>query len=398
MKRKNKFILFMFILLVLIFILKNIIYQKKIKYEIKYNDNYFNVIQEKKNNSYYIEIVGKNIKYPLKVNNKNEKTNKIVNNIYYYNDENYECILPIINYNVLYDMVCLNDGILYSYINLYGGNSNLDEYVKNIKEYNVDQFKNDISKETNVQGIIWYDNNKINKIVAITSYNGVITQKGEVKLFNKDLYDNQISAFVDKFYLIADYDEEYDFKKFYVVDLDNNEVFTIKSKNEISFDSYIQGVVDDIVYLYDIDNEIQYSIDVKSKKIKVVSSNEKVKYYENEKWTTISKAKANKKLLFNYDSLDNNFSSYDRAVKSGYNYYLFKYEKDFYRLFRVNENMLDVVKYIADVPSQNVTIDDDSLYFVSGNTLYYYSDSTALKSILKYDEFTFNSTIKYYIH
>ena len=46
----------------------------------------------------------------------------------------------------------------------------------------------------------------------------------------------------------------------------NDKKKTIKLKNKISTDSYINGVVDKKIYLTDKDNLIQYKIDPKKRK------------------------------------------------------------------------------------------------------------------------------------
>ena len=49
-----------------------------------------------------------------------------------------------------------------------------------------------------------------------------------VSLFNTDIYNKNLSCYVDKYYLIADYSKQTKFNEFKLVDLTNNKVSTIK--------------------------------------------------------------------------------------------------------------------------------------------------------------------------
>ena len=120
---------------------------------------------------------------------------------------------------------------------------------------------------------------------------------------------------MDKYYISADYNYNYEFDKFYIVDLTNNDLSTIKVKNSISFDSYIQGIVDNKVFLFDPENEIQYEINPAKKTINKIS-NDYIKYYSNGKWSKISVKQAKKELLFNYNSLDSMYDKYDKVYEN----------------------------------------------------------------------------------
>ena len=99
-------------------------------------------------------------------------------------------------------------------------------------------------------------------------------------------------------------------------------------------------------------------------------------------------------MLFDYSSLDNIYNEYDRVYENSYYYYCIKKNK----LYRINKNNTKVKTYIIDLPVNEITIQDDYLYYVDNNELYYYSDITGLKILLTNREFEFNKYIKYYIY
>lgn len=395
MNKKIKITILFFILIILIVILKNLFKVNSLNYVIYNNSNKFNIKEVYKNKNYYIEIKTKTNIFPIRIY-EDIKSKKIIKKIYYYYDDNYECLLPIINNEVNIDMMCYKENILYNYYDIIGENSNLDKYVKNIKEYNIEQFKNNISEYNKINTIKYY--NSIEKKVVLTTYRGLNISGSEVNIFNKDIYNNKISTFLDNYYIVADYDNDYEFKYFYVFNLDNVEIFKIKSKNMISLDSYIQGIVDNKIYLYDKDNENQYEIDINKKTIKLISNTKYIKYYSNNKWEKLNKISANKEVYFNYESLNNYFTKYNQVIDSTNYYYLLKDNGKNYDLYRVDKENINIYKFISEIPTDKIYTNNDYIYYSYDNKIYYYSDKTGLKLLLEDSELEFNNTIKYYIY
>lgn len=395
MSNKLKLILMLVFLIILSIFVKNILSVNTLKYNLKYKDTKFNIKQTYNENNSLIEINSPNNIYLIRLYNNSRKK---IDKIYYYKDKNYECLLPILNHKLVVDMMCYNNSILYNYSNIKGTNSKLDKYVNSIEEYSTNYFVNDTQKIDVVKNIKYYTNNKIQNIVAITTYKGLVINQKEINLFKLDIYNNKISTFVDKYYLIADYENDYEFEYFYIVDLETKTVSKIKSKNEISLDSYIQGIVDNKVYLYDKDNENQYEIDVDKKVVNLISSKDEIKYYKNKKWEKLNKVKANKEIYFDYTSLDNIFPDYDKVIESENYYYLFKQNDLKYDLYRVDKSNININKFIETIPTDLIYHKDDYIYYVFNNKLYYYSDRTGLKTLLEDSELEFNKTIKYYIY
>jgi len=396
MNKKVKLIILLSNLLILILICKSIFHIDSISYEIRYKDNEFNIKETHKTHT-YIEIKAKDKIYPIRIYDK-LKEKRVINKVYYYKDETHECLLPLINNKVTIDMMCYNNDVIYNYSTISGNNKKLDEYIKTIKTYNINKFKDNIDNTESINTIKLYKDNKIDNVVAITTYKGINVSGKNINLFKTDIYNNKISTFIDHYYIIADYENDYEFKYFYVVNLLNKEISKIKSKEEISLDSYIQGIVDNKVYLYDKDNEKQYRIDIEKKEIELISNGDSVKYYKNKKWEAINKNKANKELYFDNSTLDNDFTDYDYVIKSDDYYYLFDKNDSEYDLYRVDKNNLEIRKFIVKVPTTKIHHKNNYIYYEYKNKLYYYSDATGIKTILENSEFEFNNTIKYYIY
>lgn len=395
LSKKGKLVALILILLLLAIICFKLLSFKTINYKVKTEGTSVDV-KEVFNKYYYIEIKTKNNIYPIRIFDDFKKR-KIVKNVYLYSDNDIECVLPIID-DYYSNIMCIKGQLLYDYQNIVGQNEKLDKYVNTIKEYDIADYNKDFVEYRRVGTVSYNKLNRFNKRNAITTYKGIINNGKEIVLFKNDIYNNDISIFVNNYYLVADYMDKYTFEYLYVINLEDSSVNKIRYKDGISYDSYIQGIVDNKVYLYDKNNEIQYEIDVENLKIKVISDNDYIKYYSNGKWSKLSKAKANREVLFDYDTLDNNFTDYDYVKETKDYYYLFKKDGAIYNLYRVDKNKLDLYKFISSVPVTNISFNDNYLYYIYKNRLYYYSDETGRIVILENSELSFNDTIKYYIY
>lgn len=391
------FILLIFLIILVIFCRKLLLFDV-VKYQLNIKDNKIEIKENYNKKNYYIEITTNENIYPFRIYEYLDNKRKIIKNIYFYNDESIECVLPIINNNIYVDMMCYKEGVLYDYHTISGENKKLDDYVDSIDLYNKANFKNEYLETKTIGTVKYNEYNNLKKTSVITTYRGLIINDKEIVLFENDVYNNKISAFLNNYYIIANYDGKYSFKYFYLINIETKEITKLKSKNEISYDSYIQGIVDNKIYLYDKNNEMQYEIDIKSKSIKLISNSNYIKYYNNKKWEKITKSKANNEIYFNYQTLDNIFSDYDYVKGSNDYYYLFKRDGIYYKLYRVDKNNINIEKFILDVPTTDIYFKDNYLYYIYKNKLYYYSDITGLKTIIENSELEFNDTIKYYIY
>ena len=189
-----------------------------------------------------------------------------------------------------------------------------------------------------------------------------------------------------------------------MVNLKTRKIEEVKAPNYISFDSYIQGFVDNKLYIYDKDNEKQYELDIDKLKINEVgNSSKKVKYYDNGEWDKISTNKANNELKFNIQINDVDFSKFDYVYlvggeKSGY-YYLYQKKNNRYEVYRAPVQNKKAITYLFNVNKVNdVYYLNDYVYYKSGNKLKYYSNSTGNRTIVEYDEIEFNNSLVFGVY
>ena len=170
---------------------------------------------------------------------------------------------------ILTDLICINsEGIEQNYNTIQ--NDEIDNFLSEIKLYKKENYIDD-TKNIMLNGTSTYYANNLNPnyFLAFTYYKGVKiadqTSFREVELFKKDRYTQKVKTFVDNKYITIDYNNNYDSNEFIVLDLKNRKTSTVGSNFVVNFDSYIQGIVNNSVYVFDKDTKSQYQIDLKEK-------------------------------------------------------------------------------------------------------------------------------------
>ena len=395
--------IFFFIYIFTKFMLHDFIFGHDINYKIKDEKNTFEineVLNLKRNqglNNYYFKIKHNKKEYNFKINNEFNKDIKIIEDIKYYKDENYECILPIFKDNKkVIDMMCYYNDQLYFNYNLPKNNSKI------FKKYDLNKYK-DNKKELQKNNVITlYDNLINNHYLAVDNYKGLylINKKHhleDIKLFKKDVYETKLKEIVDNKIIIADYNKKYDFNKFLTINIKNGKKDEFIVNYDINFNSYINGVYQGNVYLTDKDEKIQYKIDPNSKLASIISNKNKGLIYENNTLKDISISKlVNNEIKF--QKLNKKIKNYDYNVKYQGNYYLFKKENNYYKVFLAPIENIKIPIYIFKITNlDNIYFIDDYIYFINENNILYYNYKTGVKTILNNKEYEFNKSLRFYV-
>ena len=373
-------------------------------HDIKYKVNNFEVHEKyikDTNKGYDITIKIKKNEYPIQVFEKLGK--KVIKRIKHFKDNSYECVLPIFkDGKTKTDVICRTNKKIYNYTDLKGQNKKLD---KNISEYSYDNREDKLSKKKDIDNLIIYKNiNLLDNYLTLDNYKGVFIIKNDkvknIKLFRRDVYKKEIRILNGKYYVVANYDEKYDFHNIHVIDITDYNKETIVSNDAISFDSYIQGIHDNKIYLFDNNNLIQYEINIKRNSAKKVGDKESdVLFYDLDRKEKISVYKAAKGKKFNYYKVDS--GKYKRVDKVGNKlgfYYYYKKNNDIYDVYRSSLKDKNK-KYLFSTNDINrITYKDDSIYYVKDKYLKVYNDKFGNKTILRYNELEFNESLNFYIY
>lgn len=410
MKNLRRFLFFLIVVLLIYFLIVLCVHFMSKGYTNTYIIDKYEVTEiytkdeQHEHNNYYVEIEANNIWYNFQFYREFKDNNKIVKDILFY-DGDYKCLLPILSDDVHVDFQCYKDKEYYNYQDIKGKDSKLDKYISKLskEKYNEEMFK-DNKKDSSKYGKITYYKNNLpdGYILSFTDLKGVVSLNNKKivsnEIFDNDSYSRELSAFYDYYYVSADYNAKQNFSEVYVLNMLTGKKKILKTPDYISFDSYIQGVVDGCVYLYDINNEKQYKINIKESLVTEVGNAKKEIRYYNNGWTTISSIRANNKVLFKIKetkTTDYYYLIKDGEELSGFYYYFYENENG-YSLYRVNVQDKSIRKYLFDVKNINdVVFYEDYIFFKDDNAIKTYSDYTGIKTIVVYNELEYNDNIKF---
>lgn len=355
------------------------------------------------NNYYYIEIENDNKIYNFRVDDLYKGDSYIIEKVYSFDNEEYNCILPIfIDNSVQTDILCYKDSIIYPYRTLKNENSDLDKFAQRLTQHG---YKFDYkTTDSNIKyGIEMFDN-EINSShnIIIPSYDGIfMIDKNEIssiKLFENDSYRKNIQGLVSNYYIVADYDSPYTFNKFILVDINSKKISNITTNNSISMDSYVQGVVSDSIYIIDRNNKKQYQIDTSKKSISLVGNQKKgILYYNGNDFENRSIYDAlDNDLLFNF-----NFKSkkYDYVYLMDGIYYSYLKVKEGYYVYISYEENTSIYTYGFSLSSiDRMYYVDQYVYYVDNDSIYVYYPKSGITKVLAYDELFYNPNLTFLVY
>lgn len=356
---------------------------------------------------YHLEIQMDDTIFPIEMLSSKEKS-KIVESVYGFENDQYQCIYPIGSYLSKLDVLCQKDNTIYPYQTIAGIDSEVDEFVATLNSvgYDKTQFMDRRSILKSVKGISIYDNLIQNHRIAIENYKGIYLLDSkdllrEKQLFQNDVYQKSVALFYNNYYIVADYNEKYEFHEFSVINLSNQKVTKIVSNQAISFDSYIQGVVDNAIYLLDRTNKKQYKIDLSNKTVtKVGDVDSGVQIYDASKWKTMTMYDALKQNTYfvPYD-LPEEIQGYEHIDVTDDFYYEYQLVEGGYAVYRISKQMPTIRYYITTIKERNQVIYlSDYLYFMDNGCLYYYHDTTGVRLVLQNPEFAFNTSLQFGVY
>ena len=386
------------------------------EYEVTTNDIEYKIKEKTVKNidseldSYYFEIqLGENKFYYQTLNNFKNST-KVIDNIYSYSNENYSCILPVFKNNtILTDIMCMKGNIITTYHDLINIDYGVDEFAQSLSDigYNTNLWLDDSDKKQSYDIFTYSNNIAKDDYIALSNYKGlyIINKAGaeDINLFTNDNYKPTIAVTIGKFFVIADYNAKYRFNKFLLVDLTTGRTSEIPCSNNISFDSYIQGVYGDSFYIFDKDAKVQYEVNVSKKSIlEVGNENTGIKIYNGKELERISAADAkNKDIMFNQQEI--NKEGYDKVYKLGGEktgfYYMYKREGSKYHVYRANVQNDSQITYLFDTTDiDRIIYKNNNIYYIYNNTINYFNDSFGVKKLVEYNELKFNQDLYFSIY
>ena len=363
---KNKKAFLIFLLLIVIILI--IVFKDK-SYEITYEIDNLKV-QEKfqaKSNKYYFEINGFDKNFVVEIPHKYLHQKKVIKNILVKQDDQTICIIPNSKKLEFYPLCYQND----EYINYHQINN---------KELLESSYYHSITPNS-------FDYNQISinylndKDYYIWNYKGFYKinndEQSTIKIFDRDTYNIFLSYQTKNGILIADYNQDYNFKDFYFLDKKKDKVKKITATNDLSFESYFLGEYKNKIYFMDKKNKKEYEINPKKSTINKLNHNNKGKILVDESLEDIS---INKLSTKEYQFPKNNF--YDYQIIDNKLYLVIANSK----MLISNLNVKEIVK-----------IEDDTVYYLVDDKLYYFNNYDGEVLVMSYFEWNFNYQNMIYI-
>ena len=182
------------------------------------------------------------------------------------------------------------------------GKQNVDYHLVDdkLKDELQDYYKEQSEKKEKIDNYIIYNNEKM----FIWNYKGFNyindNQITKINLFKKDIYDIPLATKINEYILLPDYEQNYNFNKFYIINTKNLEIEEWEINYDISFNSYINGINYKSIYLTDIKNEKQYEIVPHKKRMRVVGNKYKdgIQYIHGKEEKVPMSELINKKINF----------------------------------------------------------------------------------------------------
>ncbi len=277
----KRVIFFIIVLMLLFFTYQFVVlffthgYQTEYIVESSQNKNFS--INEEYNKDYYLLSIQVNDKeIPFYFNDIKIKEKKIISDILYHEFGENFCLYPVLKENKKGYVLCSIDGKITT-----STASNRDE-VSSFLTFLSDQGYNNVLPSDNEQHTsldhlqVYKENLYPNHYLNIYHYRGLylINKNSMVNrsILGKDAYDNPLGTLAGKYYFLPDYEQTLQFGAAYIYNVESQVVRDLKMRDDISYDSYINGVIDNKVYITDRKAKVQYEFNLANSKIEVIGS------------------------------------------------------------------------------------------------------------------------------
>ena len=348
-----------------------------------------------KNNNEYIYIINHNY----------HKEKEILEDLLVFNKDKATCIFPIFKDKITSNIVCNVDGNMKSYTALVNENNSFvyelqEKIIK--KGYKVPAFtvKDSTKEKSNIVTKIKYYTDFIpNYNILVWGYKGVFSvNKNDVTVndfLKSDIYDTKYLTVGKKnMYLIDSESGMQSFDKIYAMDLKNGKTSIVDVIEEnISSNSYFNGVYDNTVYFTDCNGNHQYKFNEGSSTVEKIDSKGYLKYYNgrgivNEAVDDI----ANSNVRFNKNIINDEITKiYNTAdIKKSNNHYYFRTNDGKFYL-ALDNNYKKTVLLFSNPSMKEWIVVNDTIFGIIGNTLYVYNYDYGLKPLIIYDEFNYHT-------
>ena len=381
-------------LLVLVYVGYRILIKE---HEVSYTIDKYNIKEHFyiNKNHYYDLIITKdkeNYTYTLDKNFSKEK--RIIKSIKTFKSNNLVCIVPTYKKNIELNVYCNldNQEVSIDYL-LKTYNNDFKIIKKKIKKYKIYYPSTSTVYTKYKKNTVFKENILDNDNYYIWNYKGILVLNNKElkykKILDYDLYDNIMVTTIDRYYILFENTNVNGIENIYYYDSRTNKLNTFKLKEKLDKDSYINGVVDNLIYVTDRKNKKEYKINIPRKSITQVDDSINYIVFKNKKKEIMSKSDffMNDQYFDNVNIKDNKVTDSLELKKEGNYYYYYKNNK-IYKVLDTNKKYSKLLLELDDIKEWKVY--SDKIIIMSGNTIYEYTEKEGLRKIVKSNELKYN--------
>ncbi len=366
--------------------------------------------RKKEGDNYYLDITTDGFHFSYIIPNDFRKNKEIVKELATYEKEGTLCIFPIFDSETIsYDIECSSNGSLFGY-EARKQEPMVQEFIGQLKERNIQLpswEEESLEPVEGPQGVAYTKNIPEGASVVMWTYQGIdiINQKGRTfqRTTDWDKYDNNQGILVNQYYVQPLYhsDRVFDFSEAQIINIENpNDIKTVSFPDIVSQNTYINGVVEDKIYYLDKDKVVQYELNLESKKVRVVGNTSINAQFYNGKWDTVNiYDMVHTEMHFQKDFSSIPALGNEEVVEVFENSHCYYYYTRGGAFYRLSKETPEVPMYLFQTndPS-NVRVENDTIYYISGDSAYCYREAYGNRKIITNNEFLYNKLNRIYVY
>ena len=176
---------------------------------------------------------------------------------------------------------------------------------------------------------------------------------------------------------------------------------TIDLEKPLANDSYINGIVNGKLYLFDRKNRIQYEINPKNNSIREIGNvSLNAQFYDGENWSDRNIYDfINNDITFGKDySTIPEIQNYHpiQVEETTDRYYILTNDKTVYKIYK--DALNQPILLFQDTNLKEWKVYEDYIFYISDNTIYCYHEDYGLKPVLVRNEFRYNDKNIYAVY
>lgn len=368
--------------------------EHKLDYYISINSKDATVHEEysktKDNDYYFFKVKYDDKEFVFDIDNIFNKQKKVINDIKVYEKDELTCISPSYIKEFKSDIICDVNGEQRSYASIKD-KYNLDEFINTLYKFDKNKYVSSSKSSVISMMDVYKENFEDNENVIVYTYKRLVKlnrpSSSRIAFSNYDVYHNDLGTLIGKYYMLPKYEKKPEYSAFLIINMEDESIDNLYFDENISTNLYVNGVVDNKLYIFDKSNLVQYEINPFKKSYRIVGDkNTNGQYYDGEEWST--------KNIYEFSNTEIKFAkkysikdNYVEAFESDKYYYYRNSNNDFYKVYK--KDLTKRIFLFHNANAKEIQVVNDNIYYIDGTSLYRYNN-TGTKIILSSKEFQYN--------